>query len=88
VTEEKKPVVYIMVPKKLVYTWLSTTLLLFALVGASFQYTNWVDRKSNGLWCGIVNLFNDTYQKSPPPSTAGQILANEFIRLRKGFHCN
>jgi hypothetical protein len=87
VTEAKKPV-YIMVPRKLIVTWLSTTLLMFVLIAGSYQYTNYVDRKSNGLWCGIVNLFNDTYKKSPPPSTAGQILAQEFIRLRKGFHCN
>lgn len=86
-TEEKK-VVVIALPRKLFVTWLVTTILTWVLVLASFQYTNYVDRRSNRAWCGIVGLFNRTYQTAPPPSDAGKILAIEFARLTKEFECS
>ena len=79
---------YIMVPRNLIITWLTTTFILFVLVIASFQYTNYVDRRSNGLWCGIISLFDNTYQKSPPPTETGRILAGEFRRISSEFRCS
>ena len=78
---------YVMVPRKLIITWFSTTLILFIMILFSFQYANYVDRRSNGLWCGVVNLFDDTYKESPPTTDAGKSLAAEFDRIRKGFKC-
>lgn len=85
--QEKLKPVFLIVPRKLVITWVVSTFILFLLNIASFQYTNYVDRRSNGLWCGIINLFDDTYQKTPPPTSTGQILAREFNRIRKGYNC-
>src|SRR5215213_8187486 len=78
---------YIMIPRKLVMTWLISTLCLFVLSLANFQYTNYVDRRSNGFWCGIVVLFDDTYKKTPPPTEIGRKLAKEFGRIRTGYNC-
>ena len=79
---------YVMVSRNLIITWLVSTVILLALVLVSFQYTNYVDTRSNKQWCGIVNLFNDTYKDSPPPPGRGQTLADEFIKLSKKFSCN
>lgn len=78
---------YSIVSKRLVYAWVFSTFVLVILQLASFQYTNYVDRRSNHRWCGIVNLFNGTYEDTPPTTPIGQKLANEFIRLQKGFSC-
>lgn len=77
---------YLMIPRKLIRTWVVVTIVTWIGILGSYQYTNWVDRRSNGLWCGIVVLFDDTYKKSPPTPNR-QVLADEFARLRKGFHC-
>jgi hypothetical protein len=82
----KEPV-YIMVPRKLAITCVMTTLVLFIGVVASFQYTNYVDRRSNRAWCGTVELFTNTYKRTPPTTPSGQILANEFVKLHKEFDC-
>jgi hypothetical protein len=82
----KEPV-YIMVPRKLLVTWVITTLVLFIAVVASFQYTNYVDRRSNRAWCGTVELFTNTYKRTPPTTASGQILANEFVKLSQRFEC-
>lgn len=78
---------YIMVPRKLIIAWFTTTLLLFGMFIGSFQYTNYVDRRSNGAWCGVVALFDDTYREEPPTTETGKRLAAEFPNLRKTFKC-
>lgn len=77
----------VMVPKKALISLIAAWFVLFALVVASFQYTNYVDRRSNRAWCGIVLLFNETYEKSPPPTDIGRILEAEFRHLRTDFKC-
>jgi hypothetical protein len=57
------------------------------MILASFQYTNFVDRRSNSYWCGIATLFDDTYKKVPPPTETGKILQEEFAKIKKGYHC-
>lgn len=81
-----KPV-YVMLSRRLVYTWVASTVVMFVLILASFQYTNYVDRRSNGYWCGIVLLFNSTNQKEPPKTDTGRVLFKEFSKMRKGFKC-
>lgn len=83
----KKSPVYLMIPRKLIIAWLVSTVVLMVMIIASFQYANYVDRKSNSYWCGIVLLFTDTYKKKPPPTETGKILAHEFQNLRTGFGC-
>jgi hypothetical protein len=78
---------YIMIPRKMVITWVTATITLFLLNMASFQYTNYVDRRSNGFWCGIVVLFDDTYKVTPPPTDVGIKLMTEFREMRNDFHC-
>lgn len=78
---------YIMVPRKLIVAWITSTAVLFIMVIASFQYSNYVDRKSNTFWCGIVVMFDDTYKETPPPTPVGQKLAIEFSKIRKGYKC-
>lgn len=54
---------------------------------ASFQYSNYVDRKNKHQWCTIVETLDDTYTANPPQTAAGKRLAGEFARMRKEFHC-
>lgn len=77
-----------MVPRKLIITWIVSTIVLILLFLTSFQYANYVDRKSNRYWCGIIELFNDTYAQEPPTSQAGKVLSNEFLRLYGKFECS
>jgi hypothetical protein len=83
----KESIRVIVIPRKLFIAWIMTTVLLSVAIGFSFQYTNYVDRRSNGLWCGVIKLFDDTYKSTPPPSDTGKILAQEFARIRQGFKC-
>lgn len=77
---------YLMIPRKLIRTWIVVTIVTWIAILFSYQYTNYVDRKSNGLWCGIVVPFDDSYKKNPPPPER-QLLAIQFAKLRKDFHC-
>ena len=81
--DKPKPV-YIMVPKKLMTTWIIITVILFGLSVVSIQYTNYVA----GLLCGIINISNDTYKANPPPSATGKAMAREFSRLHRKYHCS
>jgi hypothetical protein len=81
--KEGKPK-YILVRKSAAIAICITFLIMLI---ASLQYTNWVDRRSNGAWCGIVVLFNDTYKQIPPPTETGKVLQKEFIRLDDKFKC-
>ena len=78
---------HITIPRRVFHIWAITTVMHFVLILASFQYTNYVDRRSNGFWCGIVVLFDDTYKETPPATRTGQILAEEFSRIVQKFKC-
>lgn len=81
--------VYIMVPRKLIISWITTTSILFVMSLASFQYTNYVDRKSNGIWCGIVGLIDDRNQSNPSPPPNSQEFYIRFHDLRtRLLHCS
>lgn len=86
-SEKKQEPVYIMVPRKLLITYITTTLVLFIGIIANFQYTNYVDRRSNGFWCGIITLFDNTYDTNPPISATGATLAREFNSLNTKLKC-
>lgn len=83
-----KVVKYTVVSRKLFITWISTNIVIFALILASFQYTNYVDRKSNSLLCGIITMYDDSSRKNPPTSSLGEAIATEFHKLRIGYHCS
>lgn len=78
---------YLMVKRRFVVAWLIVTLVLFLGILASFQYANWVDRKSNQQWCGIIDVFLDTYKTSPPPTEIGRLLETEFKNIREFYKC-
>ncbi len=78
---------YVLVSKRFVRSSIIAYLILFILVIASFQYTNYVERRSNRIWCGVVVLFDDTYKKSPPPTEVGKLLAPQFARMVDSFRC-
>jgi hypothetical protein len=83
---KSKPI-YVMVSRKLINTWLIVTIFLSIGVAASFQYTNWVNRRNNSQWCGLVSIFDDNYKRLPPPSDTGKAIAPEITRLRTKFNC-
>lgn len=85
--KEKLKPTYLMVPRKLVITWLSSTLAMVVLILALFQYINYVQRQSDQRWCGMVVMFDNNYKTSPPPSALGQNIAKEFTKLRSEFGC-
>lgn len=78
---------FIMVPRKLIIAWLMSSSIIFALVIGAYQYANYVDRKSNQRWCGIVVMYDDNFRLIPPPSELGRRLASEFREMRKDFRC-
>lgn len=83
-----KPVpVFIMVPRKLLITWVVVSAILFGGILYSFQYTNYVDRRSNTYWCGVVSIFDDSYKTEPPTNSRGETLAREFDKIRQRFDC-
>jgi hypothetical protein len=82
-TSEKKQIVYLMIPRKLVVGVTSLWLVLFIGVLASFQYTNYVARQL----CGVINISNDAYKANPNPSPTLQRLIKEFDKLNKHYHC-
>lgn len=90
---EGKPT-YIMVSRRLMITWITTSLVLFIGVISSFQYANYVDRKSSKLLCGIINLSATTARTNPTPPTlteeqlrTRQRAIAEFGKIQKGYGC-
>lgn len=84
----EKPVpTFVMVPRKLVIAWVITTALLFTMILLSFQYADYVDRRSNQRWCGLVGLFNESYAERPPETDLGKKIATAMAELPKSFEC-
>lgn len=81
--------VYLVVPRKMIVTWVVTNLLIFVLIFASFQYTNYTDRRSNKAWCDIIAVSDDGYRMEPPTTPTGQLLARGFraVRTSPFFGC-
>lgn len=77
----------VMVPRKAIISIIIAWFVLFVMVIGSYQYANFVDRRSNRHWCGIVNLFNDSYKQEPPATAAGKVLEAEFKHLKEDFGC-
>ncbi len=86
--EKNDQVVYIMVPRKFIITLITIAAVCLIAAGVAMQWASYVDDRSNQRWCGIVDLFNETYRESPPPTEIGKKLAVEFIQLDKSFHCS
>lgn len=78
---------FIMVPRRLMYTWVAVTLVLFISILSSFQYANYVDRESNKQWCSVISLFNQAYRENPPPSELGKKIAAGMLVLQQKFSC-
>lgn len=75
-------------PKKWVKTALAICLGLAVGLGTSFAYTNYVDRKSNQVWCDVINPLVTRYQKLPPnsdPDAIRFLLAIEHVKSK--YHC-
>lgn len=78
---------YVMVPRKLIIfaTTIFASMLIMTIL--SIQWASYIDRRSNQRWCGIVNLFNDTYETTPPTNDIGRKLEIEFKHLETDFKC-
>jgi hypothetical protein len=79
--------VHIVIKRKFIVAWIVSYVCMMVMAIASIQWANYIDKRSNQRWCGIVNLFNETYVESPPPTEIGQILQIEFIKLQRDFKC-
>ena len=77
----------ITVPHKLVYAWVVSLICMITVAGLAIQYANYVDRKSNQRWCGVVTLLDDAYTANPPQTPAGKELAWEMKKLKTEFRC-
>lgn len=86
--EHRKPKWVITIPHKFMYTWIVSFIAMALLTGAAIQYSNYVDRKSNERWCGVVVTLDNSYQKTPPQTAAGQDIAREMKKLRREFRCD
>lgn len=81
---EKQPQVatptYLLVPRKLIVAWIVSVVGIMAMILGAVVW-------SNHQWCGIIAIFNETYESSPPPTPTGQRLASEFERIHNNFLC-
>lgn len=82
----------------LIYSLLCATLSSIAMGVIAIQYANYAIRQSQAQsnrtiletsqkWCEIIITFDDGYRRTPPTTPTGQLLANEFARLRRDFQC-
>lgn len=78
---------YILVPRKAVVAIVTIFVCLMAGTITSFQYANYVDRKSNGQWCELVVALNDSYVEIPPTTDLGKRIANALLDLNQEFKC-
>ncbi len=77
------PVIYLMVPKKLIITWITTTIVLFIGFAGSIGFTIYNSQKL----CGVVTLFNESYKNIPPTTDLGKEIATEMSKLQKSYRC-
>lgn len=81
--EKKNKPTYLMVPRRLIRTWLVSNVVMLLLIGTSFQYTNYVFRQL----CGVITISDDSYKAAPSPYATGKLLAKEMDRIRTKYHC-
>lgn len=86
-SEERHVQTYIMLSRKLITTWLVVTIVLFIGILTSFQYTNYVDRKSNSQLCGMVTIFYEATRASPENTEIVKRALMEFGKLQKLYKC-
>lgn len=79
--------VFVIVSKKLMLAWFITYATALLFIGLATLWANYIDKRSNQRWCGIVVMFDDTYKETPPTTPLGQNLATEFKILRQDFKC-
>lgn len=75
-------------PRRVLYALIVALVTAISVASISVYYANYVDRKSNQRWCGMVVALDNTYREKPPNSDLGRDLANEFRKLRHDFDCN
>lgn len=73
-----------MIPRRVFVT---VCICLVIGIMASFQYANYVDRRSNQKWCDLVGLFNDTYVANPPTTDTGKKIAVKMRQIEDEFNC-
>lgn len=78
---------YLMIPRKFVIAWFVTVTVPFLMILGSYQYANYVDRKSNEQWCEVIVLFNTAYKTNPPPTDLGKKIAKGMLDIQNKFHC-
>ena len=84
--KEHKPV-YLVIKRRAIIAALTVFICMFIGVIGAFQYADYVDRRSNQRWCGIVSLFNENYAESPPSTTTGKKIAVAMLHLARDFDC-
>ncbi len=72
----------IMLRRKALIALITVAAVLFIGIIASFQYANYVDRRSNQKLCRIITLSDEAYIALPPASATGKELAAAFHELR------
>ncbi len=78
---------YVLVQKSYIRTWFISTVIIIIAIIASFQYTNYVDRRSNTLLCGLVDKQNQVYVNEPPPSQTGKDMAIAISEVANSKAC-
>lgn len=81
--KEKKQVVLIALPRKLVIAWTVVNFVLFVSILGSYQYANYAVSQL----CGVITISLNAYKANPRPSATGRTLAVEFQRLAHKYHC-
>ncbi len=85
---KKDETVYLVVPKKAIITLCVVFVCLAVAIIASFQYSNYVDRRSNNLLCSLVELQDQVYTNEPPPSQTGKDMAVAINKVAHSKECN
>lgn len=83
---KEKPT-FIMVPRKLMIAWTASFIVMLIMTGSSIQWANYIDRRSNQRWCGLVSLFNQAYRDNPPTTILGKDIAIEMLNIQRDFSC-
>ncbi len=82
------PEYYALVRKAYVRTWFISTIVLIIAIIASFQYTNYVDRRSNTLLCDLARTQDAVYTDAPPSTQTGRKMAVAINRVANSKECN
>lgn len=78
---------YILVSRSTAIAVISGFICLFIGLVASFQYADYVDRRSNQRLCGLISLFNESYNEVPPTNPTGQRISEEMYEIAGDFRC-